>query len=180
MAIATVAGTGTTTAKLNDLNALIGEINRELAAFEARAKNLEEEPDVPDVSDRVAALEILVATLRAPEPVPITTSDIMSAVPVHPPRDVSEGIELVYDKATLYLGDLELHALRVGEDTWRLLSQLNYITVSQIIWTYDETVTGTPDEVYAHAYQRLTELAEIKVQHDAAHDRVRRMSEGEP
>lgn len=149
----------------------------------ARVTALEAEPDVvlpPDLSDRVTALEAAVADFRIP-PVAARTDEMSMLSPIpHQRRDPAEGIELIYDKATLYLGDMDLHALRIAEETWRLVAQLNYITVNQIIWTYDEIVHGTPDEVYRHAARRLAELAELKIAHDAAHARVREMSEGMP
>lgn len=198
----------TTAAKISDLNTLITSINAELATLASsittnqtaistmgtRVKTLEDKPvpvDLtprlkaledapgpalpPDLSDRVAALEQTIANLRTP-PAVAAGDPMMSVIP-HTPADPTK-LELVYDKATLYLGDMELHALRIAENKWRLVAQLNYITISQIVWTYDETVTGTPDEVYAHASARLVELAKLKVSHDAAHKRVREMSEG--
>lgn len=147
-----------------------------------RVKALENEPDPvipPDLSDRVDALEDAVGHLTVPASATGTDPSMLSPIP-HQRRAASEGIELVYDQATLYLGDMELHARRVAENTWRLVASLNYITVSQIAWTYDETVRGTAEEVYAHAMARLEELAELKPQHDAVHARVREMSEGRP
>lgn len=141
---------------------------------------LENKPAPADLTERVAALEAIITELRTPAAV-TSTSDPMSTVPTtRRPRDPSEGVELIYDKATLYYGDMELHALRTAESTWRLVAQLNYITVNQIIWTYDETIQGTPAEVYTHASARLIELARLKTSHDAAHKRVREMSEGRP
>lgn len=149
----------------------------------ARVAALENKPVLvlpPDLTDRVAALEAALAALRTPA-VATSTVDPMATLPTtRRPRDPSEGVELIYDKATLYYGDMELHALRIADNTWRLVAQLNYITVSQVIWTYDETVHGTPTEIYAHASARLIELAGLKTSHDAAHKRVREMSEGRP
>lgn len=148
----------------------------------ARVVALETEADPvipPDLTGRVEVLEETVATLRTPVVSAAGDTSMISPIP-HRRRDPAEGVELIYDKATIYLGDMELHALRVAENTWRLVAQLNYITVSQIIWTYDETVTGTVDDIYRHAVGRLQELAQLKVAHDAAHKRVREMSEGRP
>lgn len=147
----------------------------------ARVKALEIEPDPvlpPDLTVRVSALEGIVASFRTPPEVPTILEQILNPATFHQPRNPAEGVELIYDKATLYYGDMELHAVRIGENTWRLLAQLNYITVNQILWTYDETVHGTPAEIYAHASARLEELAALKVDHDRAHKRVREMSEG--
>lgn len=149
----------------------------------ARVTALEAKPApvlAPDLTDRVAALEAALAALRTPAAA-TSTADPMATLPTtRRPRDPSEGVELIYDKATLYYGDMELHALRTAETTWRLVAQLNYITVNQVIWTYDETIRGTPAEIYAHASARLIELAGLKTSHDAAHKRVREMSEGRP
>lgn len=149
----------------------------------SRVTALEKTPALvvpPDLTDRVAALEAIVTALRTPAAA-TSTGDPMATLPTtRRPRDPSQGVELIYDKATLYYGDMELHALRTAETTWRLVAQLNYITVNQVIWTYDETIQGTPAEIYAHASARLIELAGLKTSHDAAHKRVREMSEGRP
>ena len=87
-------------------------------------------------------------------------------------------MELIYNNVTLRHGDMELHIQRMNGDRWRLYAELNYITIAPVVWTYDETVTGEPEQVYQHAVRRLQELARLKPIHDAVHDRVRRMSEG--
>lgn len=167
-----------------DLTDKLATLEERQAAYEAqvggRITVLEAETDPPDLTNRVAALEAALAALRTPA-VATSTVDPMATLPTtRRPRDPSEGVELIYDKATLYYGDMELHALRTAETTWRLVAQLNYITVNQVIWTYDETIRGTPAEIYAHASARLIELAGLKTSHDAAHKRVREMSEGRP
>jgi hypothetical protein len=93
-----------------------------------------------------------------------------------PPEDVT----LTYEKVTLSYQGVDMHVDRIEDGRYRLYARLNYITAAQMEWTYDETVEGTPDEVYAHATARIRELAELKPKHDAVHDRVRRMSEGVP
>jgi hypothetical protein len=141
-----------------------------------RVAALESEPDPvipPDLSDRVLALENLIQ--RVPAEAPHTQSVVSLPRPANLPADK---VSLIYDKATLYLHDLEMHADRIDESKWRLYSTLNYIVVNPAVWTYDEIVEGTPDEVYAHAVKRLTELAKLKPQHDSVHHRVKEMSEG--
>jgi hypothetical protein len=203
MPLTPLTGSATTTVKVPDLNAVITALNAELATLGSRISSLEEhvnrpmpdhghvaladrvaalenKPDLvipPDLTTRVEALEALIvrSPVEAPAPVPMA----------YEPVDRPEGIDpdeptLVYDKATIYLGDMELHALRINATKWRLFAKLNYIVLASTEWTYDEIVEGTPDEVYAHALRRLRELAELKPQHDAVHDRVRRMSEGAP
>lgn len=207
MAIAANTGSASSAAKISDINALITAINTELPLYATKAsvdaltarvttleakvippdltvrvKALEDKPAPvlpPDLTVRVSTLEEIVASFRTPPAASSAGETMISPIP-HRRRDPSEGVELVYDKATLYFGDMELHALRTAENTWRLVAQLNYITVNQIIWTYDETVHGTVDDVYRHAIGRLQELAALKVDHDAAHKRVREMSEGRP
>lgn len=90
-----------------------------------------------------------------------------------------DGVELVYRQVTLRYEGVELYAERTGEDTWQLRAALNYIQPSEVTWAYEEIFEGDDDAVYAHASGRVKELAELKRQHDAVHDRVRRMSEGE-
>lgn len=192
MALSTLAGAATLTVKVGDFNTFVAALNAELEALTGaltaaastiltltdRIAALENQPLVDHghgaLDERVAALENLIVRSPAEAPVPITTDE-------HLPRpenlDDSE-VELVYNRATLYYHGMELHADRIGSNRWRLYAQLNYITVTQILWTYDEIVEGTLDEVYAHAYRRLQELAELKPQHDAVHERVREMSEG--
>lgn len=156
---------------------VLPRIQSDIHDLQGAVADIVAEPDVPDLTGRVAALEDRVARFGISAPSPVTDEAMLSVIP-HTPRPISAGPELVYDKATLYLGDMELHALRIAENKWRLVAQLNYITINQIQWTYDETVTGTTDEVYAHALVRLKELAELKPKHDAVHARVRAMSEG--
>lgn len=159
----------------NDLTAL----KERQASYEAqmggRITILEGEPDVPDLTDRVLALENLIvrSPAESPTPQPMVYEPLAKPAGIDPDEPA-----LVYDKATIYLGDMELHAQRIDATHWRLFAALNYITISQILWTYDEIVEGTPDEVYAHALGRLQELAELKPQHDAVHHRVVEMSEG--
>lgn len=192
MAISPVSGTGTTTVKVNDLNAVITVINAELTALAARigaddddvaALNdrlsaLEQTPLADHghaaLTDRVAALEALVQ--RAPAQVPAAT--VATETPPRPAGLDTSEVRLVYNQAVLYYGDVELHAQRIDGRRWRLQSRLNYIVISPAEWTYEEIVEGTPEEVYEWATRRLIELAELKPQHDAVHDRVRRMSEG--
>lgn len=201
------SSTSTATAKISDVNALLAAINTELAlyptraqydqlaakvaALEARVDTVEDRPDLtarvaalevepdpvlpPDLTARVEALERLVQRVPAESPAPIVPSSEPLPRPANLNRD---RVELVYDHATLYYGDLELHAQRIDERKWRLYAQLNYVVISPVLWTYDEIVEGTPEEVYAHASRRIAELAKLKPQHDAVHDRVRAMSEG--
>jgi hypothetical protein len=173
-----------TKASVDELKARVAVLEAKVIPpdLTARVTALETEPDPvlpPDLTGRVAALEAAVASFRTPPGVPTVLEQIVSPPSPHH-RDPSKGVELIYDKATLYYGDMELHAVRIGENTWRLLAQLNFVTVSQVLWTYDETVSGTPEEVYRHAARRLEEIAGLKANHDAAHERVRDMSEGRP
>jgi hypothetical protein len=124
-----------------------------------------------------AALAILQTTPHPTTPPVPVTMDTSSALPR--PEGVDPGeVTLVYDKATLYYGDMALHAIRLDDRRWRLLARLNYIVLASTDWTYDEVVEGTPDEIYAHAQRRLMELAELKPKHDEVHERVVAMSEG--
>lgn len=153
------------------------DLSNAVTALTARIDGLEAQPDPvipPDLTIRVEALENLVQRVPAENPNPLFATETLPR-PAHLPADQ---VSLIYDRATLYLNDMELHALRIGETTWRLVAQLNFVVVSPVTWTYDEVVEGTPDEVYRHAMARLQELAELKPQHDAVHERVRAMSEG--
>lgn len=208
MAIPNVSGTATATVKVADLNNLIAAINTELgfhatrqtleelrarvAALEGvpapvippdltdRVAALENEPDVilpPDLTDRVTALEALI--IRSPVENPLPPSIPGTYEPLPKPEGLDPNSPaLIYDKATIYLGDMELHAVRIDTLKWRLFARLNYIVLAAAEWTYDEIVEGTPDEVYQHALRRLEELAALKPQHDAVHSRVKEMSEG--
>lgn len=162
---------------VSDLGTLVAGMGARLDQAQAAIATLESEPDPaipPDLSERVAALEALVVRAPAQDPSPILLPDVLPR-----PADVSPNeITLVYDKATLYYHDIAMYALRIDANKWRLVATLNYVVISPAVWTYDEIVEGTPDEVYAHAYRRLEELAELKPQHDAVHERVARMSEG--
>lgn len=190
MTLSTLTGTATTTVKVGDFNALIAALNAELASlterigsFEAqlggRLTVLEARPEPvipPDLTDRVLALENLVVRSPAENPNPLTAFERTS----RPPGIDPDKVELVYDRATLYYGNIEMYADRIGDNRWRLYAQLNFIVISPAQWTYDEIFEGTVDEVYAHAVARLRELAELKPKHDAVHARVVEMSEGEP
>lgn len=203
MTIPQNTGTATTTIKVSDQNALITAINAELASLASRIKVLEDKPApaIPDITplatkaeltslrdfdtaleqrltDRLTALEAAPAARPAPALATIALADTSALA--RPTGIDPDRIEMVYDQVTLYYKDMEVHAQRIGQQRWRLMATLNYITVSPATWTYDETVEGTADEVYAHALKRLEELARLKPIHDSVHDRVRRMSEGAP
>lgn len=199
---APLTGGNTTSAKIGDVNTVIAAFNAEIAALIQTASALEERindrlsvlntelgeqdgrlatleqapaPAIPpDLTDRVAALENMIQRVPAEAPQPMEM-----ASPLGRPAGLDPNkIEMVYDKVTLYFHDLEMYATRVGADRWRLVATMNFITVSPAVWTYDEVIQGTPDEVYEHAMRRLAELAELKPQHDAVHERVKAMSEG--
>lgn len=176
MALSPLPGTATTTVKVGDHNAMITALNAELVAIVARLDQLEAQADL---TERVGSLEMTVANL--PPPVAVPTTPVLSPgeAPPRPTNLDPNQIEMVYDTVVLYYHDLELHAQRIGDRRWRLVSALNFIVVSPIVWTYDEIVEGTADEVYAHAIRRLEELARLKPIHDAVHARVRSMSEGQ-
>ncbi|HYH48630.1 MAG TPA: hypothetical protein VEG38_03685 [Acidimicrobiia bacterium] len=177
MALSTLTGTATTTVKVGEFNSLIAALNAELTALAERLAILESEPDPvipPDLTTRVEALESLIQRVPAENPNPVLLADS----PGRPADLPADEVVLVYDRATLYYHDMELYAVRIGERTWRLLAQLNFVVISPVTWTYDEVVEGTPEEVYEHAQRRLLELAELKPQHDHVHERVRAMSEG--
>lgn len=188
MALNPLPGSATASAKVGDVNALIEALNAALAAVNQNFENrfdrlalrvdtLEAEPDPvmpPDLTTRVEALEALIVRSPAESPGPgLTVTE-----PPRPPNLDATQPQLVYNQATLYYRDVELHAQRIGETRWLLRSRLNYIVISPAEWTYEEIIDGTPDEIYAHAQRRLVELAELKPQHDAVHARVREMSEG--
>lgn len=189
MALTPLAGGATTTAKVGDVNALVAALNTELDILRERLTAYESQIGgritlleghahsdyPPDLTDRVEALENLVQRVPVENPNPAA----LGSEPMAKPPDLDPGeVTLIYDRATLYYQGMELYAVRVGPSTWRLLAQLNFVTISPVLWTYDEVIEGTPDEVYAHAHQRLLELAELKPQHDHVHERVRAMSEG--
>lgn len=217
MPLTPLPGAATLTVKVSDFNAFVTALNAELAALEAKVRDLglatsssdlaleerinerlralEDEPPVniegalsriaaleaeadpvipPDLTDRVAALEALIVRSPAESPGPF----MGTPEPTRPPNLDTSQPQLVYNQATLYYGDVELHAQRIGERRWLLRARLNYIVISPAEWTYEEIIEGDPDEVYAHAQRRLVELAELKPQHDAVHSRVREMSEG--
>jgi hypothetical protein len=201
MALAPLAGAATSTVKVSDFNAVLTALNAELATLGSRITALEgttgetegnisslqegllileNEPDIvlpPNLAERLEALENLVQRVPAENPAPMPGS--IEALP-RPDGLDPNSVELVYDKATIYYHDTILHALRIGESRWRLFAQLNFVVISPVLWTYDEVIEGTPNEVYQHAARRLMELAELKPQHDAVHQRVREMSEGQP
>jgi hypothetical protein len=203
VALTPLTGAATLTVKISDFNTLITQINADLATLEAKLTSFATKAEVEELRKFDLALEQrLLERITTLEEVPLpalghdaldgriaalenaaarTPAEASTPAyePLPRPADLDPATpELVYDKATIYLGDMELHAQRIGARRWRLMAQLNYITVNQIQWTYDETVEGTPDEVYAHALRRLEELAELKPRHDAVHDRVKAMSEG--
>lgn len=193
-------------ATITAINAELATLNEKVGALDdlvARLDALETVPPPvipPDLSDRVAALEAepdpvlppdltaalaeLAARVVALEllasnaaPAPILASPSIDVLPR--PEGIDPGeVTLIYDKATLYYGDMTLHAIRLDERRWRLLARLNYIVLASTDWTFDEIKEGTPEEVYAHAQRRIMELAELKPQHDAVHERVVAMSEG--
>jgi hypothetical protein len=189
MALTPLTGTATTTVKVSDYNALVAALNTELdilrerlASYEAqlggRLTVLENEPDPiipPDLTTRVEALENLIVRSPVENPGPA----LAPAEPPPPPPNLDTSRpQLVYNQATIYYSDVELHAQRIGETRWLLRSRLNYIVISPAEWAYEEIFEGTADEVYEHAVGRLMELAELKPQHDLVHERVRLMSEG--
>lgn len=197
MPLTPLPGAATLTVKVSDFNAFVTALNAEVEklanrlvaieqatrsehshdAVEARIAALEAEADPvmpPDLTDRVAALEALIVRSPAESPGPF----MGVPEPTRPPNLDTSQPQLVYNQATLYYGDVELHAQRIGERRWLLRARLNYIVISPAEWTYEEIIEGDPDEVYAHAQRRLVELAELKPQHDAVHSRVREMSEG--
>lgn len=130
----------------------------------------------PDLTTRVEALEALVQRVPAENPAPRTTE---AGTPGKPAGLDPDEVALVYNRAVLYYHDIEMYADRLSETKWRLYASLNFIVISPAIWTYDEIVEGPPEEVYEHAQRRLMELAELKPSHDAVHERVREMSEGQ-
>lgn len=167
-----------TKAEIEELKAEIEKIRTGLSVIGTRVGAIEQTP-MPDhghgpLTQRVEALEALIQRVPAENPQPI--SDV-GALP-RPAGIRPDEVSLVYDRATLYYHDMVLHAQRLDDTRWRLFAQLNFVVVSPVLWTYDEIVEGTPEEVYEHAHRRLLELADLKPQHDAVHERVRRMSEG--
>lgn len=179
MALSSLSGAATTTVKVSDFNAMITALNAELAGLGDRIAALESEPAPvipPDLTTRVEALEHLVQRAPAENPTPAGTFE-RQPKPANLPAD---RMVLVYDRATIYYGDLELYADRIGENRWRLYAQLNFIVLSPALWTYDEIFEGDAAAVYRHAVKRLEELNRLKPIHDAVHQRVVAMSEGKP
>lgn len=206
MAISLLAGTVTSAAKVGDVNTLIAALNTELEALGSRVTKLEKDladanvkigamPGVVQtVAERVATLEQTRLSDHGHSEIDVRLDSLENMIQRVPAENLqsmamesvlprptgldSTKIEMVYDHVTLYYGDLVMHAQRIGADQWRLVATLNYIVVNPAVWTYDEVVEGTPEEVYAHAMKRMEELAKLKPQHDAVHERVREMSEG--
>lgn len=180
MALSPLTGTATTSAKIGDVNGLITQIGVELSGLDNRLVGLEQssrsEHDHPTIEERIAALEAMIVRSPAENPLP-------AAVPAErPPRPTGlnpDEVTLIYDRAVLYYHDIVMYADRVDENRWRLYATMNFIVISPAVWTYDEMFEGTPDEVYEHAMRRMRELAELKPAHDAVHERVREMSEGQ-
>ena len=185
MALTTLTGTATTSAKIGDVNTLIGQISGELSGLEDRIVNrlvaLEQtsqsEHDHPTLEERIAALEALIVRSPAENPLPATA---LTERPGRPTDLNPDEVTLIYDRAVLYYHDIVMYADRVGENRWRLYATMNFIVISPAVWTYDEIFEGTPEAVYEHAMRRMHELAELKPAHDAVHTRVREMSEGQP
>ena len=201
MTISALTGAATTTVKVSDFNAMITALNAELADLKTTITaaqgqlvetvnriatlktQLDDYVNTPmsdhghgELDQRVDALEEMVKRVPAENPNPQVPTQILAKPAGLDPSKPT----LVYDRATIYFHDIELYANRIDSDKWLLQATLNYVVLSPGVWTYEEIFEGTPEEVYAHAMKRLTELAELKPQHDAVHERVRAMSEGRP